>query len=241
MKCRVLKKGLCEITQNFGNEGHSGVDVVGENYTLDKVVAHSNGVVIECKTDRVNSKGSTGNLSYGNYVIINHQNGFKTLYAHLDTVLVKEGDNVKAGKILGAMGDTGNAYGKHLHFEVYHNDIRINPEVYLDKDFELTEKTTDELANEVIQGLWGNGEERKEKLGDRYREVQDRVNELLATPEEVKDDPILLKLVRSTIRGDYGNGETRKAYLGGRYQEVQEQVNKNIADGNFNWDSVHLY
>ena len=155
--------------------------------------------------------------------------------------VLKKGDNVKAGKILGAMGDTGNAYGKHLHFEVYHNDIRINPEVYLDKDFELTEKTTDELANEVIQGLWGNGEERKEKLGDRYREVQDRVNELLATPEEVKDDPILLKLVRSTIRGDYGNGETRKAYLGGRYQEVQEQVNKNIADGNLNWDSIHLY
>lgn len=100
-------------------------------------------------------------------------------------------------------------------------------------------KTTEELAQEVIQGLWGNGEERKERLGDRYSEVQALVNEILAPKEEIKVD--ILDLVRKTIRGDFGNGEDRKKALGTNYDEVQRQVNLNFQNGTINWDNVKLY
>lgn len=101
------------------------------------------------------------------------------------------------------------------------------------------EKTTEELAREVIEGKYGNGEDRKSALGDRYAEVQARVNEILApTPEQSVD---ILDLVRKTIRGDFGNGEDRRNSLGSNYEEVQRQVNLNFQNGTINWDSVRLY
>lgn len=182
MKCRVLEKGNCEITQGY-SDNHNAVDIVGGGYTLDYVVAHSDGKIVFCQDGLGNMKGSTGNQSYGNCVKIDHGNGYCTLYAHmLKGLSVKNGDSVKKGQKLGYMSDSGNAYGGHLHFEVWKNGTRINPTEYLDKDLftEQVNKSTEELANEVIQGLWGNGQERKDRLGSRYAEVQARVNEILA-------------------------------------------------------------
>ena len=103
----------------------------------------------------------------------------------------------------------------------------------------IKEKTTEELAREVIEGKYGNGEDRKNALGDRYAEVQARVNEILApTPKPSVD---ILDLVRRTIRGDFGNGEERKSALGSNYDEVQRQVNLNFQNGTTNWDNVRLY
>ncbi len=103
----------------------------------------------------------------------------------------------------------------------------------------IKEKTTEELAREVIEGKYGNGEDRKNALGDRYAEVQARVNEILApTPKPSVD---ILDLVRKTIRGDFGNGEERKSALGSNYDEVQRQVNLNFQNGTTNWDNVRLY
>ena len=103
----------------------------------------------------------------------------------------------------------------------------------------IKEKTTEELAQEVIAGKYGNGEDRKNALGDRYAEVQARVNEILAPVPEPSID--ILDLVRKTIRGDFGNGEDRKSALGSNYDEVQRQVNLNIQNGTTNWDNVRLY
>lgn len=103
----------------------------------------------------------------------------------------------------------------------------------------IKEKTTEELAQEVIAGKYGNGEDRKSALGDRYAEVQARVNEILAPVPEPSVD--ILDLVRKTIRGDFGNGEDRKSALGSNYDEVQRQVNLNIQNGTTNWDNVRLY
>lgn len=103
----------------------------------------------------------------------------------------------------------------------------------------IKEKTTEELAQEVIAGKYGNGEDRKNALGDRYAEVQARVNEILAPAPEPSVD--ILDLVRKTIRGDFGNGEDRKSALGSNYDEVQRQVNLNIQNGTTNWDNVRLY
>lgn len=101
------------------------------------------------------------------------------------------------------------------------------------------EKTTEELAREVIEGKYGNGEDRKSALGDRYAEVQARVNEILAPAPEQSVD--ILDLVRKTIRGDFGNGEDRRNSLGSNYEEVQRQVNLNFQNGTINWDNVRLY
>ena len=148
--CRVLKSGFCEITQEYGNN-HIGIDIVGKNYTIDTVVAHSDGIVTIIQTGGVNNQGSTGNASYGNFIKIEHNNGYQTLYAHLDTVNVKVGNRVKKGDILGIMGNTGNSYGAHLHFEVWKNNVRINPYEYLNKD--LFESIETILRDENINQL----------------------------------------------------------------------------------------
>ena len=134
VNCKVLKNGVCEITQYYGGN-HIGIDLVGKNYTIDNVVAHSSGIVTFVQTGKVNNQGSTGNESYGNCVKIDHGNGFATLYAHLQTVNVVLGQRVVKGELIGTMGNTGNSYGAHLHFEVIKDNIRIDPYEYLNKDF----------------------------------------------------------------------------------------------------------
>lgn len=69
--------------------------------------------------------------SFGNYVVINHQNGFKTLYAHNSVLLVKEGDIISKGQQIALSGNTGNSTGPHLHFEIHSNGVAINPEIYI--------------------------------------------------------------------------------------------------------------
>lgn len=140
MKCRVLESGNCEITQGY-NGNHHANDIVGGGYTLDNVVAHSEGKIIFFQDGYDNMQGSTGNASYGNCVKIDHGNGYYTLYAHMQKGLsVKNGDYVKKGQILGYMGNSGNALGSHLHFEVWQGNTRIDPTNYLDSDLPSAEK-----------------------------------------------------------------------------------------------------
>lgn len=94
------------------------------------------------------------------------------------------------------------------------------------------ERTVDELAAEVIAGVWGNGTTRREQLeaaGYDYEAVQNRVNELLRDKEEAAHDALILQIAKKVIRGDYGNGNERKRRLtaaGYDYDEVQERVNE---------------
>ena len=135
IRTRVLESGWCEITQDY-REGHGGIDLVREGYRLDNITAHSDGTVVQViKNINVNTPNQPTNP--GNMVRIDHGNGFQTRYLHLayDTVSVNVGDKVSRGQILGFMGNTGNAFGAHLHFEVLKDGNRINPTPYLDKDF----------------------------------------------------------------------------------------------------------
>ncbi|MCR5576997.1 MAG: peptidoglycan DD-metalloendopeptidase family protein [Oscillospiraceae bacterium] len=70
------------------------------------------------------------NGGYGNCIMIDHGNGYKTLYGHLSSIGVSEGQSVSQGAVIGAVGSTGNSTGPHLHFEVYANDSRIDPEQF---------------------------------------------------------------------------------------------------------------
>lgn len=69
--------------------------------------------------------------SYGNYVVIDHKNGFKTLYAHLSKISITKGKVVEKGDKIGVMGTTGNSTGIHLHFEIQKNGKAVNPASYL--------------------------------------------------------------------------------------------------------------
>ena len=66
---------------------------------------------------------------YGNYVVIDHGNGYRTLYAHMlnNSVVVKAGDRVKQGQKLGIMGSTGRSTGTHLHFEIIGEKGKLDP------------------------------------------------------------------------------------------------------------------
>lgn len=67
------------------------------------------------------------NAGYGNYVVIDHNNGYQTLYAHMSRIFVKAGDVVGQGAVIGHMGSTGRSTGPHLHFEVIKRGVRLNP------------------------------------------------------------------------------------------------------------------
>ena len=132
---RVLKTGQNQITQHYGNRGHSGVDVVKYSGQTDTIIAHSAGKVVFCQKGMTHNNEVGNNASYGNCVKIRHDNGYYTLYAHLADVRVGLGQYVKQGQDLGYMGNTGNSTACHLHFEVFNaNNQRINPEPYLDAD-----------------------------------------------------------------------------------------------------------
>lgn len=68
---------------------------------------------------------------YGNYVVVDHGNGYQTLYAHLSRIFVRPGDVVTQGAVIGNMGNTGNSTGPHLHFELIKGGIKVNPLGYL--------------------------------------------------------------------------------------------------------------
>ena len=107
----------------------------------------------------------------------------------------------------------------------------------------------EELAKRVWNGEFGNGDERRRRLGSRYSAVQALVNKGVGKPStptpQPKPEPTpsidILTLVKKTIRGDFGNGEARKKALGSNYAEVQRQVNLNYQHGTTRWDNVKLY
>ena len=94
---------------------------------------------------------------------------------------------------------------------------------------DISKKGVETLAQEVIAGKWGQGAERKKRLGDRYDAVQKRVNEILNS-KKVKADPLKTKgvetLAREVIEGKWGHGDERKIRLGVRYPAVQARVNE---------------
>lgn len=133
-KSRILQTQENRITRGFGN-GHTGVDLGWQTTQTDGILAHSAGTVTFCQTGYGNAPGSSGNASYGNCVKIKHPNGYSTLYAHLSAVTVKLGQTVAQGQQIGNMGNTGNSYGSHLHFEVRNtSDSCIDPAPFLTAD-----------------------------------------------------------------------------------------------------------
>ena len=133
LKCSVLKSGFCEITQGFVN-GHRGLDLVGKDYTLDDIVSYANGTVSMVTNGYGNGQGEGVNWAYGNFVKILNDDGTVCLYAHMEYTSVKVGQRVSKGQVIGRMGNSGNSFGGHLHWEYWtKNDYysNIDPSPYL--------------------------------------------------------------------------------------------------------------
>ncbi len=104
------------ITQRFVWY-HQGLDIA--NRTAPNILAADAGVVVVA--------GWLDGYGYGNRVIVDHGNGYRTLYAHLSSVYVRPGQTVGRGDALGRMGCTGRCTGTHLHFEVIRNGVHLDP------------------------------------------------------------------------------------------------------------------
>jgi len=117
-----------EITSGFGGrmdpfsgEGvrHSGIDISAPYGS--PVEATADGIVLVAEPD----------AGYGREIVIDHGNGFSTMYGHLSQIKVVVGQEVKRGQIIGAIGMTGKATGPHLHYEVRIHDAPVDPTKYL--------------------------------------------------------------------------------------------------------------
>ena len=100
---------------------HKGIDIA--NRSAPGIVAADSGTVVMA--------GWPDRSGYGNRVMIDHGNGFVTLYAHLAKTYVVSGQRVNRGDLIGQMGTTGRSTGIHLHFEIRQNDAAVNPLLYL--------------------------------------------------------------------------------------------------------------
>lgn len=100
--------------------GHKGMDIAAPAGT--PIYAAEGGTVI--------TAGKSGS-GYGNYIVIRHNNGLETLYAHCSALYVTQGETVAAGEHIAAVGRTGNSTGNHLHFEVHKNGVFVDPANYI--------------------------------------------------------------------------------------------------------------
>lgn len=120
---------LGTLTSGFGYRDHPidgeykfhyGVDIAVAMRT--EVGAFSDGKVVFAGWGDIN----------GNYIKVEHADGFATLYAHLDELLVETGDTVEKGETIGMSGQTGEVSGPHLHFQIYYHDKLVDPEAFLE-------------------------------------------------------------------------------------------------------------
>ena len=98
---------------------HYGTDFAADAGTA--IHAFADGVVLEAGTDD----------GYGNYVKLDHGNGFISLYGHCSELWVSEGEAISRGQPIALVGSTGQSTGPHLHFELIHDGVYLNPEFYL--------------------------------------------------------------------------------------------------------------
>ena len=119
--------GYGTVSQGYDATKHTGIDISAEQGVA--VIAAADGTVSHIQT--WDGSTTTGDQSYGNMVQITHADERTTLYAHLSKVLVSSGDSVSAEETIGYVGNTGNADGAHLHFEVRQSGQTVDPRPFI--------------------------------------------------------------------------------------------------------------
>lgn len=116
--------GYAYISGHFGDiyddgNPHNGLDIAAAYGT--PIIAAQSGTVLYADY----------HWSWGNNVLISHNANYATRYAHCSSLAVSVGQYVEQGQIIGYVGSTGYSFGNHLHFEVYYNNVRVDPDPYL--------------------------------------------------------------------------------------------------------------
>lgn len=143
MVAHVLESMNEVITNNYDEE-HKAIDIVPSNRAETNIIALESGIVdtVEKNIKGTNYK-SKGLQTYGNYIKIKQNDGKTALYAHMKygSITVNEGQYVEKGAVIGTIGNTGKAFGTHLHLEIQNeNNIKENPIISLNK---VTSKTNE--------------------------------------------------------------------------------------------------
>lgn len=139
---RVLGPGVCETVVEGNNGGGvfvwpsdhqylSGFDFVPEANHPGIDIDGDEGAPVYAADSGVAVYAGWNNWGYGYVVVLNHGNGWQTLYAHLDEYYVGCGQSVWQGDVIGTVGSSGNSTGPHLHFEMMFEGVRVNPHDYL--------------------------------------------------------------------------------------------------------------
>ena len=113
-------RNAVKTSKGYSSTNHDGIDIGGTGGNLNGQAADSIG------GGKVAEVGYDEN-GYGNYVVVDHGNGYTSLYGHLQKATVKQGDTVSAGQQVGVIGSTGNSSGPHLHLRVRKNGQSIDP------------------------------------------------------------------------------------------------------------------
>jgi len=133
MEQKVLGFDYCTpvmgtISSDFGYREHPIEGDEKFHYGLD--IAADEGTAIDCFANgTVTAVGESS--SYGKYIIVDHSGGFSTLYAHCSRITASSGSAVKEGQKIGEVGQTGEATGPHLHFELHSGDTYLDPVYYV--------------------------------------------------------------------------------------------------------------
>jgi murein DD-endopeptidase MepM/ murein hydrolase activator NlpD len=116
-----LVDGFGHRSDPFSGEGamHTGIDISAPMGTSVKATA--DGIVMY----------ANWNTGYGRCVIVDHGNGYQTLYGHLSQIGVIEGEEIRQGEIVGRVGNSGRSTGPHLHYEVRVHSTPVNPYRFL--------------------------------------------------------------------------------------------------------------
>lgn len=239
LNCRVLKNGKCEVSQRYKGASHNGIDLVGAGYTLDNVVAHSDGTVVGIVSNCNRNTSKTGEKIYGNYVKIKHDNGMYTFYAHLKygSLAVKLNQRVTKGTVLGYMGNTGYSFGAHLHFEVRNaNNVQIDPTAYVSADLPMVTDNNQNIVQDTTYTV-KSGDTLSEiamKYGTTYQELA-RINNI-ANPNVIYPGQVIkingtAEKIYTVKSGDTLSGIASK--YGTTWQKLYEK-NKSVIGNNPN-------
>lgn len=155
---------------------HTGLDIAYIHGT--PIHATETGTVIMTNESCTHDYGKTGSCGcgggYGNYVIIDHGNDFLSLYGHMTKVLVKPGDRVTQGEIIGLMGSTGYSTGDHVHFELRYQGNILDPARYVDASIDNSgsRKSTKSDAEQIEVIVHDNNEEKQKEAEKKKEEAR---------------------------------------------------------------------
>ena len=150
------------ISSHFGNRASPG-GIGSTNHKGIDIPAPTGKPIISVKTGIVESAGRMG--GYGNCVVVDHENGFKSLYGHMSAITCNAGDRVKPGDVIGKVGSTGWSTGPHLHFSLIKNGTYIDPEPF------FTGKENVNAGDEVSVNTTDTEDPNKEETNNSNRDT----------------------------------------------------------------------